>query len=167
MNKLRRTLPKRLQTGFCLILPWPVFYNTKSLVFKMGGFCILKVRISCLSWKSEKLCCLPAEQHFTRTGAHHPLCVGHEIPRVTWSRLCLIHPFTAWSSGVLEAPERAHNRVIVNADLNSNLWLPFSELYCITEIRDQHQSFSYQCIPVSSTVLGTSEELNAYFFAHG
>lgn len=63
--------------------------------------------------------------------------------------------------------EHADKKVSVNTDLNLNLWLPFSELYCIIEIRFQHQSFSYQCILVSSTVLGITEELNIYFLTHG
>lgn len=63
--------------------------------------------------------------------------------------------------------EHTDNKVSVNTDLNLNIWLLFSELYCIIEIRFQHQSFSYQCILVSSTVLGITEELNTYFLIHG
>lgn len=144
MNKLRRTLyPKKLQTGFCLILPWPMFLKISHQYLKWEDFCILKVKISCLSWKSGRLCCLLAEEQFTSGRSHHPLHKGQEISRVMWSPRCLLHSFTNWSSAKFEAPDTGHrNRVSVNADLNLNVWLPFSEPYYIIEIRFQHQSFS-------------------------
>ena len=67
-----------------------------------------QVRISCLSWKSGKLCCLSAEQHFTIGGAHHSCARGKKFPE--WHEIsCLLCPFTTWSSAVSVAP-RAHKQ---------------------------------------------------------
>lgn len=86
-----------------LILSWPLFLKTKSWIFKIREFYILKVRISCLSWKYGNLCHLQA-QHLARGGSYHLLYMGHELSRVdmvptlTASFTCYLIKHWIWSS---------------------------------------------------------------------